>query len=56
MPFNNAAERAIRPLAIGRKHWLFACYDTGGERAAVIYTLIKSAKLNGLEVMNERRS
>lgn len=46
---NNAAERAIRPLAIGRKNWLFAGSDTGGERAAVIYTLIESAKLNGLD-------
>jgi transposase len=46
---NNAAERAIWPLAIGRKNWLFAGSDTGGERAAVIYTLIESAKLNGLD-------
>src|SRR5690606_2308268 len=46
---NNAAERAIRPLAIGRKNWLFAGSDTGGERAAVIYTLIETAKLNGLD-------
>lgn len=46
---NNAAERAIRPLAIGRKNWLFAGSDTGGERAAVIYTLVESAKLNGLD-------
>jgi transposase len=45
---NNAAERAIRPLAIGRKNWLFAGSDTGGERAAVIYTLIETAKLNGI--------
>ena len=46
---NNAAERAIRPLAIGRKNWLFAGADTGGERAAVMYTLIETAKLNGLD-------
>ena len=45
---NNAAERAIRPLAIGRKNWLFAGSDTGGERAAVMYTIIETAKLNGL--------
>jgi hypothetical protein len=45
---NNAAERAIRPLALGRKNWLFAGSDTGGERAAVMYTLIETAKLNGL--------
>ncbi|MHB8392456.1 MAG: IS66 family transposase [Acidobacteriaceae bacterium] len=46
---NNAAERAIRPLALGRKNWLFAGSDNGGERAAVIYTLIETAKLNGLD-------
>jgi transposase len=46
---NNPAERAIRPLAIGRKNWLFAGSATGGERAAVIYTLIETAKLNGLD-------
>ena len=46
---NNAAERAIRPLTLGRKNWLFAGSDGGGERAAVIYTLIETAKLNGLD-------
>ena len=46
---NNAAERAIRPLALGRKNWLFAGSDTGGERAAAMYTLIETAKLNGLD-------
>jgi len=46
---NNAAERAIRPLAIGRKNWLFAGSDTGGERAAIIYTIVETAKLNSLE-------
>jgi len=45
---NNAAERAIRPLALGRKNWLFAGSDAGGERAAAIYTLIETAKMNGL--------
>lgn len=45
---NNAAERAIRPLALGRKNWLFAGSDTGGERAAVMYTIIETAKMNGL--------
>ena len=45
---NNAAERAIRPLTIGRKNWLFAGSDTGGERAAVMYTIIETAKLNGI--------
>jgi len=46
---NNAAERAIRPLAIGRKNWLFAGSDTGGQRAATIYTIIETAKLSGLD-------
>jgi transposase len=46
---NNAAERAIRPLAIGRKNWLFSGSDTGGERAAIIYTIVETAKLNSLE-------
>jgi transposase len=46
---NNAAERAIRPIAIGRKNWLFAGSDDGGKRAATIYTLIETAKMNGLD-------
>ena len=46
---NNAAERAIRPVAIGRKNWLFAGSDDGGDRAAIIYTLIETAKINGVE-------
>jgi len=46
---NNAAERAIRPLALGRKNWLFAGSDGGGRRAAILYTLIESAKMNGLD-------
>ena len=41
---NNAAERAIRPLAIGRKNWLFAGSDPGGQRAAIIYTLNRNGK------------
>ena len=43
---NNAAERALRCVALGRKNWLFAGSDDGGERAAAIYTLIGTAKLN----------
>lgn len=43
---NNAAERAIRPLALGRKNYLFAGSDTGGRRAAILYTLIETARLN----------
>jgi len=46
---NNAAERAIRPLALGRKNWLFAGSDSGGERAATIYTIIQTARLNGVD-------
>jgi transposase len=46
---NNAAERAIRPLALGRKNYMFAGSDAGGERAAAAYTLIETAKLNGLD-------
>jgi transposase len=46
---NNAAERALRAVALGRKNWLFAGSDDGGERAAAIYTLIGTAKLNDLD-------
>ena len=45
---NNPAERALRCVAIGRKNYLFAGSDAGGRRAAAIYSLIESAKLNGL--------
>ncbi|WP_262032348.1 IS66 family transposase [Microvirga sp. Mcv34] len=46
---NNAAERSIRPVALGRKNWLFAGSDAGGERAAAILSLTETAKLNGLD-------
>lgn len=46
---NNAAERSLRGVALGRKNYLFAGSDSGGERAAAIYSLIGSAKLNGLD-------
>ena len=46
---NNAAERSMRPMTLGRKNWLFAGSDSGGERAAAIYTLTETAKLNGLD-------
>lgn len=46
---NNAAERALRGIALGRKAWLFAGSDRGGERAAVMYTLIRTARLNGVD-------
>ena len=46
---NNAAERALRGVAVGRRNWLFAGSDRGGERAAAIYTLIAGAKLNDID-------
>ena len=46
---NNAAERALRGVALGRKSWLFAGSERGGQRAAVMYTLIGTAKLNGID-------
>ena len=46
---NNAAERALRGIALGRRVWLFAGSDRGGERAAVIYSLIATAKLNDVD-------
>ena len=46
---NSAAERALRAVALGRKNFLFCGSDAGGERAAAIYSLIGSAKLNGLD-------
>ena len=46
---NNAAERALRGIALGRRSWLFAGSDRGGERAAAMYTLIVTAKLNDID-------
>lgn len=46
---NNAAERALRGLALGRKSWLFAGSERGADRAAVMYTLIGTAKLNDVD-------
>lgn len=46
---NNAAERALRGIAVGRRNWTFAGSDEGGRRAAAIYTLIETAKLNGVD-------
>jgi transposase len=46
---NNAAERALKRIVIGRKNWLFAGSDNGGKRAAIIYSLIQSCKLNGVD-------
>jgi len=46
---NNAAERALRPIGVGRRNWLFAGADTGGETLARAMTLIETAKMNGLD-------
>lgn len=47
MPFNNAAERALRRVALGRRAWLFCGSDRGGERTAAMYSLTITAELNG---------
>ena len=44
---NNAAENSVRPIAVGRKNWLFVGSQQAGERAAAVMSLIESAKLNG---------
>ncbi len=46
---NNAAERAMRPPALGRKNYLFCGSDAGGRRAACMYTLIETARMNGID-------
>ncbi len=46
---NNAAERSLRAVALGRKNYLFCGSDAGGERAAAIYSLVGTAKLNGID-------
>jgi transposase len=46
---NNAAERGLRGIALGRKSWLFAGSDRGGQRAAVMYSLIATAKMNDID-------
>ena len=46
---NNAAERALRCVPLGRKAWLFCGSDRGGQRAAVLYTLIQTARLNDID-------
>ena len=46
---NNAAERSVRGIAVGRRNWTFCGSDEGGHRAAVMYTLIETAKLNGID-------
>jgi transposase len=46
---NNSAERALRGIALGRKSWLFCGSDRGGQRAAVMYSLIVTAKMNDVD-------
>jgi transposase len=46
---NNAAERGLRGIALGRKSWLFCGSDRGGQRAAAIYSLVVTAKMNGID-------
>jgi transposase len=46
---NNAAERALRRIALGRKSWLFCGSDRGGQRAAAMYSLIITAKMNDVD-------
>ena len=46
---NNAAERSLRGVALGRKSWLFAGSERGGHRAAFVYTLIVTAKMNDID-------
>ena len=48
-PDNNAAENAIRPFVVGRKNWLFAGHPRGAEASATFFSLIETAKANGLE-------
>ena len=46
---NNAAENAIRPFVVGRKNWLFSDTPKGADSSAIVYTMVESAKANGLE-------
>jgi hypothetical protein len=48
---NNPAERALRGVSLGRKNYLFMGSDAGGERAAALYSLVETAKLNGMDPM-----
>ena len=47
---NNAAENAIRPFTVGRKNWLFADTPKGADASAAIYSLVETAKANGLNI------
>jgi hypothetical protein len=52
---NNAAERALRAIAVGRKNWLFAGSDNGGKTAAVLYTMINTCKNLGIDTFTYLR-
>jgi transposase len=47
---SNATERVMKSIALARKNWLFAGLERGGKSAAIAYTLIETAKLNGVEL------
>ncbi len=49
---NNIAENSIRSIAVGRRNWLFAGSDEGGDRAATVITILQTAKLNGINPQN----
>jgi len=49
---NNIAENLMRPIALGRKNWLFFGSDNGGRTAAILFTITQSAKRHGLNVFN----
>ena len=46
---NNAAERRVRTIAVGRRNWTFCGSDRGGDRAAAVYTLVQTCRLNGVD-------
>ena len=54
-PDNNLAENAIRPFVVGRKNWLFSGHPRGAEASATIYSLIETAKANGLQTYHYLR-
>jgi len=49
IPVNNAAERALRGVAVGRRNWTFAGSDEGGRRTAAVYSLTETCKLNDVD-------
>ncbi len=49
IPFNNESERGLRGVALGRKSWSFCGSDRGGRRAAAMYSLVVTAKMNGVD-------